>query len=1057
MRITVFFSFIFGLLVHSLFAQDKYKVLINGGDKGFTSHPHGEVELQIYGENVADMMLSTKGTFSGAKWESYKQIKRWTFGGKDGYKSIFIKFKLRDGSVSDHIAEAHIQLDRQPPTGGKISIEDAKVLPDGKKVTNSPRKVVMLKVHAMDAYMIQISNDKTFRSVEWQAYDPSKLVTWRLAGEDGEKEVYVRFRDIAGNISRPVSANVMLDRTPPLLCPGVGKAITINDDIEYTNTTKVKLNFCMKGAKQMFISTIDKWIPYQETFETELKVERDGPAVVEVRFMDEIGNRTGKFSDDILVDLTPPEDIRIALNMGDRYTKTGSVSVHCSAMGAKEMVISNESSFRDVRWQPYRIFLPKWDLGDTEGEKFVFAKFRDKAGNISDITMQRILYDKTPPTNPLLEIVSGEENTNDKDAKVDLAILADEADYMMLSNSESFYKARWRVYKPKIEGWVLGTPEEDGEKKVYIKFRDKAGNISGIVSDGIVLDRTAPFDCQLKEIVSPDGNKQFATDQSCMVNLSIFAREADSMMVSNSIEFTDAQWIPYQENIQHKLPRIEGKRTVYVKFKDNAGNISDRAVRNSIIMDLTPPLKPSVILNRSDSVTRSRNVVLQIYGEQDDYGHKPKQMMISPYPEFRNARWQAYTEKNMDWELQGEDGVKQVYVKFRDEAGNISEPSMDQIMLDRRPPIKGSVKIIATNRLTKIQKVSLEIVAEDAAEMMISNNFDFTDIEGKPAQWETFKTMKQWTLVERDGLKTVFVKFKDAIGNMSRVTYDKIGLDMTPPRYGKIEINENAKYTTNINKRVTLKLFAREAKEMQLSNSNDFAEAKWIPYEYFHEWELEGDDGVKTVFVRFRDQAGNETKPVQDQIILDRQAPFNAQLEIDHNSTCTNNGGNRVALTLNVEDAEEMQISNSKHFSGSLRWLPYDRNFSWRLSGQNGVKRVYARFRDDAGNLSPMVNASIMLDTQAPKPGRVKINGGKTITNDSRVLLEFTATGADYMCISNSQNAPCENPDWRPFESLIEWDLKPGAGRRGVYVRFKDSCGNETRTPITAFIMVAYD
>ncbi len=1056
MRITVFL-WLFFAFVATATAQDKYKVLINGGDSPFTNHPHGEVELQIYGEDVAEMMISTKGTFAGARWESYKKIKKWTFDGKDGYRSVFIKFKLKDGSIADKVAESHINVDRQPPTDAKVSIEETKTLSDGRKVTNSPRKVVMLKVQSMDAYMVQISNDKAFRGVEWQAYDPSKLVTWRLDGEDGDKTVYARFRDIAGNISDPVSANVVLDRTPPIICPSVGKAVMINEDAEYTGTTKVKLNMCVTDAKQMYISTLEKWMPYQETFEVELKTTKDGPALIEVRFMDEIGNRTGKFSDDILVDLNPPEDIRIALNMGDRYTKIPDVSVHCSAMGAKDMIISNESSFKDAQWQPYTLFLPKWNLGNEEGEKFVFAKFRDKAGNISDITMQRILYDKTPPTSPFLEIVSETENTNDKDAKVDLAIMADGADYMMLSNSESFYKSRWQVYKPKIEGWVLGTPEEDGEKKIYIKFRDKAGNVSDIVSDKIILDRTAPFDYQLIEIVSPDGNKQFATDQSCMVKLSIFAREADSMMISNSREFDDSKWEAYQEKADWKLPRIEGKRTVYIKFKDNAGNISGGLAQNSIIVDLSPPTKPSVVLNRSDSVTRNRNAILQIYGEQDDYGQKPKQMMVSPYHDFRGARWEAYTEKNIDWELKGEDGVKQVFVKFRDEAGNVSEVAADQIMLDRRPPLKGTVKIIGENKLTKIQEVTLDIYADDATEMMVSNNFDFTGLDGKPSEWEPFRASKQWKLVERDGLKTVFVRFKDAIGNISRVAYDKIGLDMTPPKYGKVEINENAKYTININKRVTLKLYARDAIEMQISNTESFSDAKWIPYEYYHEWELEGEDGLKTVFVRFRDNANNETKPIQDEILLDRQAPFNAQLDIDNSKACTNNGGNRVSLSLNVEDATEMQISNDKHFSSSLPWKPYEANVSWRLSGQNGVKRVYARFRDDAGNLSPVVSASIILDTQVPNPGRVTMNGGKSLTNDSKVLLEFTATGADYMCISNSPNAPCEDPDWRAFETLVEWNLAPGAGRKGVYVRFKDSCGNETRTPVTAFITVAYD
>lgn len=68
----------------------------------------------------------------------------------------------------------------------------------------------------------------------------------------------------------------------------------------------------------------------------------------------------------------------------------------------------------------------------------------------------------------------------------------------------------------------------------------------------------------------------------------------------------------------------------------------------------------------------------------------------------------------------------------------------------------------------------------------------------------------------------------------------------------------------------------------------------------------------------------------------------------------------RVTLTLSAEGAQEMMISNNASFSGA-GWEPYTTTKEWDLSSGNGVKIVYAKFRDYAQFESVAISASIDL------------------------------------------------------------------------------------------------
>jgi len=58
---------------------------------------------------------------------------------------------------------------------------------------------------------------------------------------------------------------------------------------------------------------------------------------------------------------------------------------------------------------------------------------------------------------------------------------------------------------------------------------------------------------------------------------------------------------------------------------------------------------------------------------------------------------------------------------------------------------------------------------------------------------------------------------------------------------------------------------------MMISNIDNFRGGRLLPYEELvSDWRLMGDNGKKTVFIKFKDDAGNESEVISDEIVLIR-------------------------------------------------------------------------------------------------------------------------------------------------------------------------------------------
>lgn len=109
-------------------------------------------------------------------------------------------------------------------------------------------------------------------------------------------------------------------------------------------------------------------------------------------------------------------------------------------------------------------------------------------------------------------------------------------------------------------------------------------------------------------------------------------------------------------------------------------------------------------------------------------------------------------------------------------SGSTSSSGGAPASTDTSAPTNVSVVINNGAAITTSRTVTLTLSASDASAiyMMISNDVAFNGVV-----WENYSTTKSWLLTDENGIKTVYIKFKDAGGNTSGVVNDSINLDFS--------------------------------------------------------------------------------------------------------------------------------------------------------------------------------------------------------------------------------------------------------------------------------------
>jgi len=112
------------------------------------------------------------------------------------------------------------------------------------------------------------------------------------------------------------------------------------------------------------------------------------------------------------------------------------------------------------------------------------------------------------------------------------------------------------------KNWTLSSG--DGEKKVYIYYKNSSGKIVASLEQTIILDTTPPTNNSI----------QISSEDNIERTLTLSSTGADYMCFSNtSSNISDCnEWVDFNTTYRWGLSLNNGEKTVYAFFKDKAGN-----------------------------------------------------------------------------------------------------------------------------------------------------------------------------------------------------------------------------------------------------------------------------------------------------------------------------------------------------------------------------------------------------------------------------------------------------------------------------------------------------
>lgn len=227
-----------------------------------------------------------------------------------------------------------------------------------------------------------------------------------------------------------------------------------------------------------------------------------------------------------------------------------------------------------------------------------------------------------------------------------------------------------------------------------------------------------------------------------------------------------------------------------------------------------------------------------------------------------------------------------------------------------------------------------------------------------------------------------------------------------------------------------------------LSNSTSFLGAKWQKSTPIMFWEMTPKHNQ---YFYFQLKFINSNQP---QVF--REAPYvmdcgcfqDSKLMIDKSNIFANKQD--VTLDIFSYKAKYMMISNDSSFENAT-WQPYSPKMTWKLTQEQGVKKVYAKFRDSVNSLCVFATDEIILDTQAPNKCAVKFLTRKEIKKifhkiyKNVLYLSFQKEDACLFRIGNITHIEMEK--WQPMKEFIAiediWH-----NNSMIYVQFRDYAGN---------------
>jgi hypothetical protein len=564
--------------------------------------------------------------------------------------------------------------------------------------------------------------------------------------------------DDQGRLASPLNGTYLQLRIK-LSIPGVYK------ESAHLTVTAIDLRFRDPLVSVEVRSQVTDWIPTEGLHQWQAEVTLvESENTVEVRAIDTAGN-VNVSQVLLVVDTTPPVGtLRIA---GDReYVNDLNVTLLLNATdryGVDWVDVSHFPDFsRKVRY-PYSDRV-EWRMSEVEGETFVYVRYVDGHGLLSEVVSASIYYDSFPPSGRV-RIAGNAEWTGTDAVRLDLEYSDNvEVELVELSNHANFTDVHVvTIGETVVEDWYLADGG-DGRREVHIRVTDAAGNrVTG--SDDIKL-----YWPKQEGTVSINDGEELTGQEVVRLSIDV-PREAriDLMQVSNEPTFADAEWAVLEDEIMWILSEGDGMKTVHVRFKDDR-QIVTIPIFDTIVLDRTEP-----VLNVTLNDGRLYTTVVRITGTVAyEDASDPVRMWISMDEDFVQVKPEDFSG-SFEFVIPKRESDHTVFVMVEDAAGNRGTGSDTVHYATIRPHI--DLELPGGDVIQTVPRVPVKVTPVDPyGGIHVQVSFD--ERPGEESPWIQLSGLVHVDVPEgaMDGVHTIWVRARNAAG---LTTEDAVSIEIT--------------------------------------------------------------------------------------------------------------------------------------------------------------------------------------------------------------------------------------------------------------------------------------
>jgi hypothetical protein len=537
----------------------------------------------------------------------------------------------------------------------------------------------------------------------WTPFQPDGYSLTHIA--EGETVARFQFRDACTYQSDVIALRLVRDVTPPRVT-----RLTLNDGRPFTTSPTVRLSLeaadalspslemklalCNGPCDASALSAVP-WVPLENdrtvTFDA-----TPGTKTAALLARDLSGLQTPEVAmATVTLDADPPADPSVTIEGGAEVTRSRLVQVTLSATGASQAQVGTTSGLASTPWQPYAPTLQIALPGGTTPQ-FVYARFRDDAGNTTAEVHDSITLDDVPPRAPVITAPRANAHVATHRPTIQWT---DEA----TSGATRYTVQVVRLADRAAQEWestsAATTPTADladGEYVVSVVAHDAAGNQSLRSSSAFTVDGAPPTTLSGLEwpratrSLSPLMTWRVGTDNTGIAHYEVeIATDEGMASLAQGAHVLGTSYLPQ--------PLAEGGYHWRVRAVDLAGTPGPWATAEpptpggfAMVVDVTPPTSPRLaplLFSVVDLPGERLDVTLAVRATDAHPFHYEIRGGVG-LDAFTDPREVSQWDDARDAPFFRLPADQESYLRIRavDDAGNVSDEDFLRVVEDSTPP-----------------------------------------------------------------------------------------------------------------------------------------------------------------------------------------------------------------------------------------------------------------------------------------------------------------------------------------------------------------------------------